>query len=154
MVLTKTNILKSLLMIIMSAFMLSAHAGDLVYKSKSWPAALGGYDTVSYFTESGPVEGSSEFSTTYLGQEWFFANQANLDAFVADPDAYRPQYGGYCAWAMAKGQKAPGKPTYFDIVDGKLYLNFNKGIQKKWRKDIPGFIEKADPQWAKLVNGS
>ncbi len=151
MVLTKTNILKSLLMIVMSAFVFtaSANAGEFIYKKRSWKAAVGGYDTVSYFSESGPVKGSADYSTTYLGETWLFASQENLDAFTADPDAFRPQYGGHCAWAMSKGLAKPGNPKVYKVVDGKLYLNVSRGIQKKWFKDIPGFIAKADPEWAK-----
>ena len=60
------------------------------------------------------------------------------------------QYGGYCAWAMADGKYAKGNAKYWKIVDGKLYLNYNAGIQKKWNADVPGFIEKADTQWQDL----
>jgi hypothetical protein len=38
------------------------------------------------------------------------------------------------------------------IVDGKLYLNYNREIQKKWAKDIPGYIEKADKNWPDVLD--
>jgi hypothetical protein len=64
--------------------------------------------------------------------------------------AFAPQYGGHCAWAMARGSLAPGDPTVYKVVDGKLYLNFNKQVQSNWLKDIPGFIAKANIEWPKI----
>jgi len=61
-----------------------------------------------------------------------------------------PQYGGYCAWAVAQGQLAPGNPTVFKVVDNKLYLNVNREIAARWEKDIPGFIRAGDANWPRL----
>nr|WP_321441995.1 YHS domain-containing (seleno)protein [uncultured Hyphomonas sp.] len=128
----------------------TAQAEPAVYTSRFSNTALQGYDPVAYFTDGQPVKGSKEFSTEYNGATFQFASAANRDAFLADPAAYAPQYGGYCAWAMADGKYAKGNAKYWKIVDGKLYLNYNAGIQKKWNADIPGFIEKADTQWQDL----
>ena len=65
----------------------------------------------------------------------------------ANPTAYAPQYGGYCAWAVAQGYTASGDPQFWKIVNGKLYLNYDGSVQAKWEKDIPGFIAKADKNW-------
>lgn len=118
-----------------------------VYTGLFSDVAVQGYDTVAYFKVGEPVKGSSEFSTTYHGAEFQFSSQENLDLFLSDPEAYAPQYGGYCAWAMADGRTAKGDANIWKIVDGKLYLNFNQSIQNKWEKDIPGFIEQADVQY-------
>ena len=116
--------------------------------------AVSGYDTVSYFQGNGvPVLGSAKYAVMHDGAEFRFSSQANADLFKADPDAYAPQYGGHCAWAMSRGWLAPGDATLYKIVDGKLYLNFNEGVQQTWLKDIPGFIAKSDPAWAKLPDG-
>ena len=113
--------------------------------------AAGGYDVVSYFTGKGtPQQGNKTFSVTYQGATYLFTNKANADAFKALPAKYAPQYGGYCAWAMAGGSKAPGDPEYYRVVDGKLYLNYSKGVQDKWVKDIQGFITKANGEWGKI----
>nr|WP_321359370.1 YHS domain-containing (seleno)protein [uncultured Hyphomonas sp.] len=128
----------------------AAQAEPAVYTSRFSNTALQGYDPVSYFTDGQPVKGAKEFSAEYKGAKFLFASAANRDAFLADPAAYAPQYGGYCAWAMADGKYAKGNAKYWKIVDGKLYLNYNSGIQKKWNADIPGFIEKADTQWQDL----
>ncbi|WGI20597.1 YHS domain-containing (seleno)protein [Amylibacter sp. IMCC11727] len=109
--------------------------------------AIDGTDAVAYFTESKPVAGSKSHSLKYKGSTWLFSSAENKAKFEADPEAYAPQYGGYCAYAMARGAVAPTVPEAWRIVDGKLYLNFSKAIQKKWQKDIPGEISKADANW-------
>ncbi|MEO1048305.1 MAG: YHS domain-containing (seleno)protein [Pseudomonadota bacterium] len=117
--------------------------------------AVSGYDTVSYFQGDGvPVKGDARFAVKYNGAVWHFANQANADAFKANPNAYAPRYGGHCAWALgANGALAPGDPKLYKIVDGKLYLNFNKNVQNRWLKNISGFISKANVAWADTPDG-
>ena len=114
--------------------------------------ALRGHDPVAYFTEDAPVRGRAEHAADWQGATWHFASAANRAAFLADPEAYAPQYGGHCAWAMAQGYKAPIDPTAWRIVDGKLYLNYNARIHRRWERDIPGFIAQADANWPGLLN--
>ncbi len=117
--------------------------------------AISGYDAVSYFQGNGaPAMGNARFSVNWNGAEWQFANQANAEAFKANPTAYAPQYGGHCAWAMSRGSLAPGDATYYKVVNGKLYLNFNEGVQQTWLKDVPGYIAKSDPAWKKIPDGA
>jgi YHS domain-containing protein len=113
--------------------------------------AVGGYDAVAYFKEGRPVKGEKAFSTRHKGAEFRFATKANLDAFLKQPDAYTPQYGGYCAWAASQGYTAKGDPKHWKIVNGRLYLNYDGNIQKKWEVDIPGFIAKADTNWPQIL---
>lgn len=116
--------------------------------------AISGYDAVSYFQGEGvPVDGDAQYTVKWNGADWHFANQANAEAFKANPTAYAPQYGGHCAWAMSRGSLAPGDATLYKLVDGKLYLNFNEGVQKTWLKDIPGYVSKSDPAWEKVPEG-
>ena len=114
--------------------------------------AIRGYDTVAYFTEGAPVEGSDEFTAEWEGATWRFASREHLDLFEADPEAYAPQYGGYCAYGVAKDSLVKIEPEQWSIVDGKLYLNYNGGVQKKWEDDIPGFITAADTKFEALLN--
>lgn len=114
--------------------------------------AIRGADPVAYFTDSAFVQGSSEFSHKWNGVTWQFASAENRDAFAADPDAFAPQYGGFCAWAVSQGYTADIDPEAWKIVDGKLYLNYNQSIQKKWSKDIPGNIAKADQNWPSVLS--
>ena len=129
----------------------SALAKDSVYTPRFSNLAVSGYDPVAYFNAGAPVKGSAEFEIEHEGATWRFSSAENRDLFVADPAAYAPQYGGYCAWAVAQGQTAKGDPNFWKVVDGKLYLNFNASVQKKWETDIPGFIEKADANWPGIL---
>ena len=130
-----------------------SHAGkDPVYTGTFSDLAVGGYDPVAYFTEGQPLEGSGDFELEWNGATWRFASQANLEAFKAEPEAYAPQYGGYCAWAVAQGYTASTVPEAWHITDGKLYLNYSLGVRDTWRQDIPGHIAKADGNWPKVLD--
>jgi YHS domain-containing protein len=113
--------------------------------------AIRGYDPVAYFTEKRAVQGKPEYQAEYQGSVFHFASSANRDAFAADPGRYAPQYGGFCAFGTAGGYKAAIDPAAFTIVDGRLYLNFNKSVQKQWTADIPGFVAKADRNWPEVA---
>ncbi|MGG7564689.1 YHS domain-containing (seleno)protein [Rhodovulum sp. DZ06] len=114
--------------------------------------AIKGYDPVAYFTEGRPVAGDSDITYSWNGAEWRFASEANRALFIADPAAYAPQYGGYCAWAVSHGQTASIDPEAWDIVDGKLYLNYSKSVQKQWKEDRPAAISRADANWPALLD--
>ena len=114
--------------------------------------AIRGYDPVAYFTEGKPVEGKAEFTAEYEGATWRFASAANRDKFTADPAAFAPQYGGFCAYAVSQGYTAKIEPDAWKIVDGKLYLNYDKRVQRIWEKDIPGYITDADKNWPQLAS--
>ena len=109
--------------------------------------ALKGYDPVAYFTEKKPVQGKAGFTAQHGGATYRFASAANRDAFTAAPATYAPQYGGYCAFGMAGGYKAPIEPDAWTVVDGKLYLNYNQSIRSRWSSDVPGHVRKADANW-------
>ena len=113
--------------------------------------AINGYDPVAYFTEAKPVEGSASFTADYMGATFQFASVENRDLFAADPEAYAPQYGGYCAYAVSKGATASTSPRAWTVHEGKLYLNFNRAVRGIWSTDIPGNVEKADANWPKVL---
>jgi len=123
-----------------------------IYTGTFSSLAVGGHDPVAYFKVGRPVPGNAQFTTDFKGATWRFASKENLDAFRANPAAYAPQYGGYCAWAVAQGYTASGDPQFWKIVNGKLYLNYDGSVQAKWEKDIPGFIAKADKNWPGVLN--
>jgi YHS domain-containing protein len=122
-----------------------------VYTGFASSLAVGGYDPVAYFTTGRPVEGSSAFSLTWQGATFRFASAANRDLFRASPARYAPQFGGYCAWAVSQGYTAPGDPRYWRIVDGRLYLNYDARVQRRWEADIPGFITRAQANWPSVL---
>jgi YHS domain-containing protein len=113
--------------------------------------ALGGTDPVSYFTQGQPVSGRAEHQLDWNGATWRFASAENKAAFEADPDRYAPQFGGYCAFGAASGYAAPTVPEAWTIENGKLYLNYSKGVRRRWLKDVPGYISKAEANWPGIV---
>ena len=123
-----------------------------VYTGTFSNVAVGGHDPVAYFTAGKPVPGSKDFTASWNGAEFRFASAANRDRFKANPAAFAPQYGGYCAWAVSQGYTASGDPKIWKIVDGKLYLNYNAEVGRIWEKDIPGNIRKADTNWPKVLS--
>jgi len=113
----------------------------------SWGVAIDGADPVAYFTDGKSVEGKREFSAEWNGATWRFASAEHRALFLADPERYAPQYGGYCAWAVSQGYTASTEPENWRIVDGKLYLNYSRSVQKDWEQDIPANITKGDANW-------
>ena len=110
--------------------------------------AIDGTDAVAYFTEGKPVAGSPEFAHDWMGATWHFTNAEHRDLFTADPEAYAPQYGGFCAFGVAAAErKIETVPEAWSIVDGKLYLNYTLPTQERWNQDIPGYIATADQVW-------
>ncbi len=128
-----------------------ALAADPLYTGFFSNTFLQGYDPVAYFTQGAPVKGRKDLSTEYEGVQIRFASEAHRSLFLQDPEAYLPQYGGYCAWAVAQGKTAKGDARYWKIVDDKLYLNYDKKIQAAWERDIPGFIEQAQGHWPTVL---
>ena len=128
-----------------------AWALDPIYTGYFSSTALDGYDAVAYFTEGLPTKGSSEFETEWRGATWRFSSREHQEAFQSDPERYAPQYGGYCAYAIANGVTAPGDPQVWRIVDEKLFLNVNESVGALWAKDIPGYIAQADKSWPLLI---
>lgn len=119
--------------------------------AKKTGIAILGYDTVAYFTQGKPVKGSDKFVTDWMGAKWKFSSQNNLDLFKADPTKYAPQYGGYCAYGVAKKDLVKIEADQFTIRNGKLYLNYDADIQKDWLKDPDGYIKKADALFQQLL---
>lgn len=109
--------------------------------------AIRGYDPVAYFTEKKPVLGKEDLKFNWNNVNWYFSSPQNLDSFKINPVKYAPQYGGYCAFGLSDGHKAPTQPDAWTIVNGKLYLNYNTKVREYWKKDQQERIEKADINW-------
>jgi len=121
---------------------------DLIFQSGG--VAIHGYDPVAYFQNKKPAKGKKEYELPWRGAKWRFGSAENLELFRANPEQYAPQYGGYCAYGMSSGYAAPTEADAWSVVDGKLYLNYNKQVQKMWSKDRPGYIQKADRNWPQI----
>ena len=117
-----------------------------------WGVAIRGYDPVAYFTEGEPIKGSKTFRTEWNGAEWRFVNAEHLNSFNADPERYAPQYGGYCAWAVANNYTASTQPEAWTIFEDKLYLNYSLSVRGQWEQDIPGNVVKGDANWPSVLD--
>ena len=116
--------------------------------------AIRGTDPVAYFTEGQAVEGNSEYETEYQGATWRFSSTENQELFESDPEAYAPQYGGYCAKAVSEGNVVSTDPEAWKIVDDKLYLNYSPAVQAQWVEDIEGNIRLGDEMWPNVLVGA
>jgi hypothetical protein len=111
--------------------------------------AIGGYDTVAYFTAGKAVPGTLDYQTVWHDARWQFSSKENLDLFTANPEKYAAQYDGHCAMGVAyeSGHKDTVDPEAFTIVNGKLYVNHTKYWTTEWRKNEADNISRADKNW-------
>ncbi|MBO9446552.1 YHS domain-containing (seleno)protein [Ruegeria sp. R14_0] len=129
----------------------AAHAQDMPVYFESDGAVMAGFDPVSYFQGNAPVRGMPEYAVIWKGAEWHFASAENRDLFESNPRAYAPQFGGYCAYAMAQGLLKSTDPMLWDMVDGRLYLTHSPEVEKVWRGDRAEFIEMAEENWPVIL---
>lgn len=113
--------------------------------------ALKGYDAVAYHVEQRAVGGSAAFEHRWNGARWRFATAANRERFAADPERYAPQFGGYCAWAVSRGYTADIDPEAWRIVDGRLYLNYSRRVQRMWERDAAANIDRGRANWPAVL---
>ena len=117
--------------------------------------AIQGYDPVAYFTENKALEGKEEITYNHQDVIYRFVSQKNKALFVENPKKYEPEYGGYCAYAMADGDKVRVDPETFKVVDGRLFLFYNfrfTNTLKKWNTDEPNYLKNADQAWGKIIS--
>ena len=137
--------------ILLLAFLPSAQAGKLYYQTHG--VAIQGYDVVAYFTQKKAVKGKKQFAKKWKGATWYFSSAKNKTLFTKQPKRYTPQFGGYCAWAVSRGYTAATDPQAWDIVKGKLYLNYNTWIQRRWKRARKSNIVKGHKNWPRLLKG-
>jgi hypothetical protein len=136
----------------MMATPIPAHArSPEIYTGILSRTAAGGYDVVAYFSDGKAVPGRRDITHQWKRTTWRFSTEANREKFRATPEAYAPQYGGYCAWAVSQGYTASGDPQQWNVVKGKLYLNYNASVKKQWEGDIPRHIARGDKNWPKVL---
>ncbi len=114
--------------------------------------AIQGYDPVAFFTQSKPVKGTSQFQSNYHGATYYFASAEDKATFDASPAKYEPQFGGYCAYGVSVGKVVPIKVEAFQIVNGRLLLQYDLDVKEKFNKDQAGNLQKADNNWPGLVD--
>jgi len=114
--------------------------------------ALQGNDPVTFFTQNRPVKGLAQFESKYNGARYLFASAENKALFDANPAKYEPQFGGFCAYGVAQGHTAPIKIEAWQIVNGRLLMQYDLGVKKDFNKDQQGNLQKADKNWPGIVN--
>lgn len=129
-----------------------AWALDPVFTGRFSNVGVSGYDPVAYFTQEQAIEGSKDFELEHEGVRYRFSTDDHLQQFAADPDQFLPAYGGYCAYAVANGYTAKTDPEAWTVVDGRLYLNFNRSVRDRWLTDVSGNIAAGDKNWPGLLN--
>lgn len=113
--------------------------------------AIQGYDPVAFFTDSKPVLGRPELGYRHHGALYHFSSKEHRDAFKADPAKYEPAFGGYCAFGVSRNKLVEIDVEAFQIVDGKLLLQYSKGVRDDFNKDTKGNLAKANANWPTLV---
>jgi hypothetical protein len=146
---TTKNVLAALTLAVLSVPALADSAPEMTGMPR---LAIGGYDTVAYFTVGKAVPGRLEYQTTWHDARWQFASKEDLDLFTANPDKYAAQYDGHCAMGVAyeNGHKDTVDPEAFTIVNGKLYVNHTKFWTVEWRKNEAENINRADKNWSSV----
>ncbi len=130
----------------------TAQAGEAaVYTGIVDGVGAGGYDLVAYHRENAPRRGDADIAADHKGVAYRFASTENREAFVAAPQKYLPQFGGYCAWAVANGYTAKGDPEAWSLVGGKLYMNYSHAVRSKWQEDAEANISAANANWPKVL---
>lgn len=115
---------------------------------------LDGYDPVAFFTDQKPVKGDPSIKFTYQDAIYYFASAQHLELFKADPEKYKPQFGGWCAYAVSLGRIAPIDVNTFSIVNGRLVIQHNQRAVNGWNKDVQGNLQLADRYWPKVSSNN
>ena len=114
--------------------------------------AIQGYDPVAFFTDSQPVKGNPQFQSDYRGAKYYFASSDHKAMFDKAPSQYEPQFGGYCAYGASRGKTAPVKIEAWQIIDGRLLMQYDLGVKGEFNKDPQGNLKKADQNWPGLID--
>ena len=113
--------------------------------------ALRGFDVLAWHEEARPRRGDPRFAVAWAGAAWHFASAERAARFAADPAGLVPRFGGFCAFGVARGYKVDIDPEAWHIREGALYLNYDRGVQRQWLRDVPGYIARAEANWPRLA---
>lgn len=113
--------------------------------------ALQGCDPVAFFTDGKPVPGKTEFHSLWHDATYRFASAEHQTMFEKDSAKYEPQFGGYCAYGVSKGHLAPVKIDAFQIVDGRLLMQYDTSVRKAFNENQSGNLATADKVWPTLA---
>ena len=131
-----------------------AAAADLVNADAHSKTALQGYDPVAFFTIGKATKGNPAIASEYNGHKYYFTSTEHRTLFEKQPEKYTPIYGGYCAYGISIGQLFPVEIDTWEIVDGRLVLQFNQDIKRKFAENKEANFRKADNNWQKLLQSN
>lgn len=138
---------RTILLLVTASVACSAQA-DRVFVTDA--GAIRGYDPVAYHTQEKAVPGRDDLTYEWEGATWHFASEENRDRFAADPKAWAPKYGGFCAYGTSRGYQVSSDPQAFTLVGDDLYLNYSPEVMNTWKRDKRSFIRAANREWPKL----
>lgn len=140
-----------LLLLLFSVFTAkSQHTGKIFNNVDEKGVILDGYDPVAFFTHKKPVKGNASYQFNYENATYYFASQEHLDLFKENPKKYKPQFGGWCAYAVSLGRIAPIDVNTFSIVNDRLVVQHNQRAVNGWNKDVQGNLSLADKYWPRV----
>jgi YHS domain-containing protein len=136
---------------ILALAMISAASAKSLLNVDRSGVGIKGYDPVAYFTQDKAVRGDAQFQSKADGVIYYFASAEHKAAFDTNPAKYEPQFGGFCAWAVSRGYTAPVDPNAFQIVNGRLLLQYSLKVRKDFSADTEGNLKKADANWPSII---
>jgi YHS domain-containing protein len=112
--------------------------------------AIEGFDPVAYFVDGTAVQGTAEFEANLWGAVWRFRNEGNRASFLAHPEIYGPQFGGYDPADIARGVAIAANPHFFVISDQRLYLFSREANRDAFAADPERFLDEVGKRWPAL----
>jgi len=148
--LLKTIITVGVFLLIVTAAYSQKQQGKYFNNLDDKGVIIGGYDPVAFFTDNKPVKGDAQIQYSYEDAIYYFSSQEHLQLFKENPEKYKPQFGGWCAYAVSLGRVAPIDVNTFSIVNGRLVIQHNQRAVNGWNKDVQGNLSLADKYWPKV----
>jgi len=146
----KAVITVGILLAMITAAYSQKHEGKYFNNLDNRGVIIDGYDPVAFFTDNKPVKGDQQYQYTYENAIYYFASQKHVDSFKTNPEKYKPQFGGWCAYAVSLGRVAPIDVNTFSIVNGRLVIQHNQRAVNGWNQDVQGNLALADKYWPKV----
>jgi hypothetical protein len=128
-----------------------AVTADRVVVDRNSGLAINGFDPVAYFTDAAALPGKGEFEQEVAGVVWRFRNAGNRAAFTADPEIYRPRFGGYDPVGIARGVAVAGNPLLWAISDQRLFFFYTNETRHQFASDRDAIISTADREWPSVL---
>uniref|UniRef100_UPI000A04AE60 YHS domain-containing (seleno)protein n=1 Tax=Bradyrhizobium sp. (strain ORS 278) TaxID=114615 RepID=UPI000A04AE60 len=112
--------------------------------------AIDGFDPVAYFVDGEARMGEPDFEAAQGGVVWRFRNEGNRASFLAHPEVYGPQFGGYDPTDVARGVTVAGNPRFFVVVEDRLFLFNREESRDAFKADPERYLAKAEARWPAL----